>query len=88
MKQFLIFLSIIVAVSVLTSFIRPKGSKEQQPKMATVHFTQDELTAVYQIIDNSATPGEIRKPLLNKFLAAYNETWPPVKADTSKPKKQ
>ena len=85
MKQLILFLSIITFVAVLTGFIRPRGGKEQQPKTATVHFTQEELTAVYQLIDDSPSPGPVRKPLLQKLLAAYNETWPqtPVKADTT-----
>lgn len=69
----------------------------QPEKEAVVRFNQAEITNLYNIIDNSATPGDIRKPLLQKLSVAYAIAWPQppaegtsgkTKVDSTKGKKQ
>ena len=48
-----------------------------QPRpTCTLQLTQDEAQNLYNIVDNSATPGEVRKPLLQKIAIAYQAAWP------------
>lgn len=62
-----------------------------QPRpTCTLQLTQQEAQTLYQLIDDSPTPGQVRKPLLQKIAIAYQVAWPdstqvPVKPQ---PKKQ
>ena len=63
-------------------------SHKQQPKLATVSFTQQEMEALYQIVDDAAVPGQVRKPLLQKIGVSYEATFTTPKVDsTAKHKK-
>lgn len=92
MKRVLLFLGTIALVSVITMHLQ---AQYQQEKQATLILSRGELEAIYQIIDESATPGSVRKPLLDKIMRAYQATFPQTtqgsptqqKKDTSKPKK-
>lgn len=87
MKRIVLFLGTIALVSVITMYVKAEGKQEKQ---ATLILTRGELEAVYQIIDDAAVPGTIRKPLLEKIMRSYQAAFSqpaPVK-DTTKPKKQ
>lgn len=68
MKQLLIFLSIIVAVSLLTSFIRPKGSY-QEKKRYKVELTIEEWDA--RIGQLEAIKNQIKVSDISYKNAAY-----------------
>lgn len=65
-----------------------------QDKPITVTMSVQEWETVFNIIDNSTTPGEVRKPLLQKIATQVQaQTQPPkvnqpVQKDSTKPKKQ
>lgn len=99
MKQLILFLSIIVTVSVLTSFIRPKGNKEQEPKIYSMKLKQSEwssrlmwLENAKEIMRKSNLPGNVIsqwQDSLSLFQQEISEQiGSQIKADTSKPKKQ
>lgn len=84
MKRLVLFLGITVAVSAITMAL------PQQEKQATLTLTRGEMEAVYNIIDESATPGSLRKPLLEKIMKSYQAAFAqpaPVKDTITKPKK-
>jgi len=62
MKKALTYLSIIA----LVSFQLPVQQKEY-----TLKLTEQELNIVYDAIDNSTQPGQIRKPLLQKIATQF-----------------
>lgn len=92
MKRALLFLSTIALVSVITMHLQ---AQYQQEKQATLILSRGELEAIYQIIDDAAVPGSVRKPLLDKIMRAYQSSFPQTtqgnpaqqKKDTTKPKK-
>lgn len=86
MKQLIFVLVLSLSTGLLISQNAP-----QQERRATVTLTEREWEMVLTIIDNSATQGEIRKPLIDKIrLQAasqlYPDTIPTKKTDTVKPK--
>lgn len=89
MKLLLFFIAIIVGFSALTTELK----KRQPEKEAILRLNKSELQIMYSIIDESATPGNVRKPLLQKLELAYQITWPstpppaPIKPDSTKSKK-
>ena len=85
MKRPVLFLGIILAASAITWAV-PK-----QEKQATLILNRAEMEMLYSIIDESATPGSVRKPLLDKIMRSYQSAFPQqpqVKPDSTKPKKQ
>lgn len=89
MKQLLIFLSIIVAVSVLTAglmaFNRPKGSNGQEPKIIELKLPVNDVDLILSGL--AKLPYETSAQLINKIVAQAQPQMQPVKADTAKPKK-
>lgn len=82
MQRIVFLLSMIVLASAFTIVVK-------QEKQATLILNRGEMEAVYQIIDDAAVPGSVRKPLLEKIMKSYQAAFQqqaPVK-DTSKPKK-
>jgi hypothetical protein len=89
MKRLVLFLGITVLTAAITLAI-PK-----QEKQATLTLSRGELEAIYQIVDDAAVPGAVRKPLLEKIMRAYQSAFPQTtqgnaaqqkKDSTSKPK--
>lgn len=74
MKKLVLFLSITIAASAITWAL--KAQQIQQEKEITVKFNRNELEALYNIIDDAALPGQVRKPLLQKLATAYNAAYP------------
>lgn len=97
MKQLLIYLSIIVTVSVLTSFIRPKG--KEQPKKYPMNLTQEQWVSRLQWLENakevmkkSVLPSNVSsqwQDSLSLFQQEISEQiGSQIKADTTKPVKK
>lgn len=67
-----------------------KAQAPFQAKGVILVLTDQEAQAVYQIIDDAAIPGSVRKPLLQKiqdaFTAAHPQPVAPLKSDSSKKK--
>ena len=85
MQRLVFFLSMTVLASAFTMTVK------QQEKQATLVLSRGEMEAVYQIIDDAAVPGSVRKPLLEKVMRSYQAAFQqpaPVKDTTTKPKKQ
>lgn len=84
MKRLVLFLGITVTASIITLAL-PK-----QEKQATLILNRAEMEAIYSIIDESATPGSVRKPLLDKIMRSYQSAFaqPAPAKDSTKPKKQ
>lgn len=88
MKRVLVFISVITIAFGLTWAL--KAQQIQREPEATLRLTRPELESLYQIIDDAAVPGHVRKPLLQKIQDAYTIAFAPkpeVKKDTTKPKK-
>lgn len=85
MKQLLIFISIIVSVSLLTSFIRPKGKKQQEPKIIELKLPVSDVDVVLSAL--AKLPYEQSAQLINKIVSQAQPQMQPVKADSSKTKK-
>lgn len=81
MKHLLIGLSIIVAVSFLTSFIRPKHSVDQQPQKLKFEFTENEVNVILR--GASKLPYEESAPVIQSIYSQVQKQL----ADTSKTKK-
>lgn len=81
MKRLLLFISITVIASAATWALKAQQSVQQ--KEATIKLTQPEIEALYNIVDDAAVPGQIRKPLLQKIAAAYNFTFNPQPIPTT-----
>lgn len=75
---------IIVAILIVTFF----GFKDyQDPKLATLQLNKQEMEILLDAVDNSALPGQVRKPMVAKLANAYNAAFAPKpEGDTSKPK--
>jgi hypothetical protein len=85
MRKLVLAFSIIFCASVFTF-----GLKAQQEREALLRLNRVEMETLYSIIDESATSGSVRKPLLQKLEVAYKAAFAPqqpIKADTTKPKK-
>jgi len=85
MQRLVFFISMIVLTSAFTMVVK------KQEKQATLILSRGEMEAVYQIIDDAAVPGAVRRPLLDKLMKSYQAAFQqpaPVKDTTTKPKKQ
>lgn len=62
---------------------------KQQPKTMTLILNQQEAEILYQLVDDAAAPGNVRKPLLQKIQVAYMAAFQPPapQPDTTKKKK-
>lgn len=88
MRRTLLYLGIIIAMAGITFGL--KVSAQQGEKEAIVKFNKAELEALYQIVDDAAVPGQVRKPILQKLEMSYRSTFavqPQTMKDTSKPKR-
>jgi hypothetical protein len=82
MQRSVFFITMMILASAFTMVVK-------QEKLATLILNRGEMEAVYQIIDDAAVPGSVRKPLLEKIMKSYQAAFQqpaPVK-DTSKQKK-
>lgn len=90
MKLLLVFIAALTFMAFVTSHLNFK----QPEKEAILRLNRAEMEAMYSIVDESATPGNIRKPLLQKLAVAYEATWPsrpapaPIKQDTTTKQKK
>lgn len=87
MRRLFLYIGILIAFSGVTWALKASA---QQEKEAILRLNKNEIEALYSIIDESATPGSIRKPLLQKIEIVYRATFAPqqpIKSDTTKPKK-
>jgi len=88
LRRAAIFLITLIGTSAITLAL--KSQFPQQEKEANLRLTKGEIEVLYNIIDESATPGSVRKPLLQKIEEAYRIAFTPVQPqpkDTTKPKK-
>ena len=83
MKLLLFFGAILILLSAIHAQFPP-----QQEKEAILRLSMAELQTLYGIVDESATAGSIRKPLLLKIENAYKAAFATTQSkDTSKPKR-
>jgi hypothetical protein len=88
MKKNIAYLGILLIA--ITATWALKEQVQPDPK-AILILTKGEAEALYDMVDNAAVPGQIRKPILQKIANAYSDAFaqkPEVKKDTTKPKKQ
>lgn len=81
MKKLILFLCIIVAVSVLTSFIRPKNTVYQEPKIIKLELPVNDVDLVLGAL--AKLPYEQSAQIINKIVAQAQRQI----QDTSKTKK-
>lgn len=87
MRRLFLYTVIVIAISGITFVL--KVSAQQGEKEAVVKFNKAELEALYQIVDDAAVPGQVRKPILQKLELSYRSTFAVQQQvkDTTKPKK-
>lgn len=61
-------------------------AKQVEPKPVVLVLTQNEAQVIYQLIDDAAVAGTIRKPLLQKIEVAFQESLPKPPKDSTKKK--
>jgi hypothetical protein len=70
MKKILIAIAILLGVSFLTwALPQPTPPTPPTPTVTITGLTVDDVNYVLDLIDNSALPGPVRKPLYAKFLS-------------------
>lgn len=78
MKRAVLIIALVIGFSFLFAY--------QSEKTASVKLTESEWITIVNIIDNSATSGEVRKPLIQKITEQASAQLYPAKADSTKKK--
>lgn len=75
MKKLVLFLGVTLAATIATWALK---AQVKQDKEVVIHLNQSEAEALYNIVDDAAVPGQVRKPILQKIIVAYNSAFPQV----------
>lgn len=78
MKKTFLVIALLVAASVTIAY--------QVEKTASVKLTEAEWVTIINIIDDSKTYGDVRKPLIQKITEQAAPQLYPAKADSTKKK--
>lgn len=73
-RRLLLVTTVFLGITFITWAL--KAQQSQQEKEVLLKLTKGEVEVLYSIIDESATPGQVRKPLLRKIEIAYSVAFP------------